>query len=228
MKSSSAPNKTPSLKRPLAFFPPPSIPSLLCFFSCPLLLLLHPRETCLPYLRRRTTQERWLRHWCVCEPVCVCVHTTLELYTHLTECSTHIFRTFSVNINACLYLLGWLWAVCLLVHACACASLILWAKVWNERQRHIADGKVREAFKLPTVGLSSRGSLHLFTPAARFSPSCPSVLQYLSVILTFLKCLFFFLISSTCPTFSGFLLTFLFLHAPFILYLLLSLLLSPP
>lgn len=50
---------------------------------------------------------------------------------------------------------------------CACASLILWAKVWNEKQRHIADGKVREAFKLPTVGLSSRGSLHLFTPAAR-------------------------------------------------------------
>lgn len=122
----------------------------------------------------------------VCASVCtfVCVPATLELHTHLTECSTHIFRTFAVNINACLYLHGLLWAVCLLVLASACASLILWAKVWNERQRHIADGEVREAFKLSTVGLCSRGTPlpRLLTPATCFSPSCPSPLpQYLSL-----------------------------------------------
>lgn len=54
----------------------------------------------------------------VCLCGCVCVHTTLELHTHLTECSTRIFRTFAVNINACLYLHGSLWAVCLLVRVC--------------------------------------------------------------------------------------------------------------
>lgn len=179
MKSSSAPNKTPSLKKGLwPFFLLPLFPPffLLCFFSCPLLLLLHPRETCLPYLHRRTTQERWLRHRCVCAPVRVCVFARRQHWNctlHSFDCITRIFRTFAVNINACPYLHGSLTAVCLLVLACTCVLLILWAKVGNERQKHIADGEVREALKLPTVGLYRRAAFSLPSSSAscwRFSP----------------------------------------------------------
>lgn len=59
--------------------------------------------------------------------LCVCVFVCIQHLncTLIRLCSTHIFRTFAVNINACLHLHGLLGAVCLLVLACECAWLIL-------------------------------------------------------------------------------------------------------
>lgn len=143
MKSSSAPNKTPSLKRPPAFFSAShySLFSFFCAFfsSCPLLLLPNPGETCFPYLqRRRTTQERWLRPQCICMFVCT-QGENCTLTCDWTERSRFSEDFFAVNAG--LYLHGSLSALCLL--ALACAPLILWAEVWNERRRPVADGEVR-------------------------------------------------------------------------------------
>lgn len=143
----------------------------------------------------KMTQALVSVHWCVC--VCLCVYNNgIAHYSSVALTFLELLLLILMHAHTC----GSLWAVCLLVLACACASLILWAKVWNERQRHIADGEVREAFKHPTVGLCRRvrHCPYLFTSATCFSPSCPSPPpppQYLFCFfstLTFLNFLFSF------------------------------------
>lgn len=143
MKSSSAPNKTPSLKRPPAFFLPPTIPSFLSS------VLFFPPALCCFYLT--LGKHAFL----ICAgggpprkddsglgaSVCLCAHKAKIAHSHVTEPSAGVFRRTFFAVNAGLYLHGSLWALCLL--ALACAPLILWAQVWNERRRPVADGGVR-------------------------------------------------------------------------------------
>lgn len=118
----------------------------------------------------------------------ICVHTTQNCTLIWLNVAFAFFRTFAVNINACLYLHGLLWALCLLPLVCAYASLILWAKVWNERQRHVADGEVRETFKLPlNVGMCSPRFIASPTPQSIAGPHVPPLFLTISLSLTFLN-----------------------------------------
>lgn len=117
------------------------------------------------------------------------------------------------------------------VASCVCvyASLILWAKVWNERRRHVADGEVRETLTLPlNVGMRSPRFIASPTPKSSTGPHVPPLFLTISQSLTFLNSsslsdIHFSLLSS--QTFAFYLLFLL--HAPFS-FALLSHLTRPP
>lgn len=100
----------------------------------------------------------------------VCVHTRRKLHTHMwLNRALAFFGGLFFAVNAGLYLHGSLWALCLL--ALACALLILWAEVWNERRRPVADGEVRGTPKAAPPTRWPDSSQSHFESCSSFSPT---------------------------------------------------------
>lgn len=102
-----------------------------------------------------------------------------------------------------------------IVLSAACATLILWAKVWNERQRHHADGEVRETLQLPRLWDRCGGlplpQLNTFSPLY-VPPLFLAILLSLNPLNSFSR----FWISPFGLIFPGFLLCILFTFCSFI------------
>lgn len=160
MKSSSAPNKTPSLKRPLAFFffLPPFPPFFLLCFSSPTLCCFYftlRKHACL-ICAGGPPRKEWLRHRCLCVCVCVCLRLCVRASVCMFACTwydncTLIWLSAALTFFELVLLISLRASTCtdpsercLSVHVCLAAPLSQ-SLEWKKDKTTIVDGEVKEA-----------------------------------------------------------------------------------